>query len=84
MSKSGHDRRTVPRSVEGADTMAGSAYKAAGVLVAGAIDTKGSSRGSRIKIRWDERAELGSPIVWVKFVVNLFSDQFYRRTLALP
>jgi len=63
--------------------MAGGACKTAVVLVARAIGADRSSRGSCVEVRWDERAELGSLIVWVKFVIDLFSNEFCRRTLAL-
>ena len=63
--------------------MTGGTYKTAVVLVARAVGADCSSRGSRVEIRWDERAELGSLIVWVKFVIDLFSDEFCRWTLAL-
>lgn len=58
--------------------MGGRAYKAVVVAMAGVVGTDGSSCGSCVGIRRDEQAELGPPIVWVKFVVNLFPDEFYQ------
>ena len=76
--KSRYDGRAVARSVESVDVVTGSVRKTIVVVMTKAVDIDGGSRGSCVRIRWDERAELGSLIMWVKFIVNLFPDELYR------
>ena len=52
--------------------------KVAAVIMARIINANSSGRGSCVGIRWDERAELGSLVVRVKFVINLFPDELYK------
>ena len=74
---------TVLRSVEGAETMASGMYKIIMVLVANATNTDCSSCESQIKIWWNERAELGPLIVWARFIINVFSNEFSQWMLTL-
>ena len=73
--KSRYDGGAVARSVESVDVVTGSVHKTIVVVMTRAVDIDGGSRGSCVRIRWDEGAELGSLIVWVKFVVNLFPNE---------
>ena len=73
--KARYDGGAVTRSIESLDVVTGSVYKAIAVIMARAVDIDGGSRSSCIRIRWEERTELGSPIMWVKFVVNLSPNE---------
>ena len=66
------------RHVEGMDAMASDVRKIVVVITARVVGAKDGSRGSCVGIRWDERAELGSLIVRVEFIVDLFSDELYK------
>lgn len=76
--KSRYDGGAGPRSVDGMDAVIGSTHVTITVIVAGAIGTNGGGRGSCIGIWWDERAELGSLIMGVEFVINLFPNELCR------
>jgi len=87
------DRRAVPKSNsgldgagngsdEGMDVVTGAGYKVIVGIAVGIVDIGGDNRGSRIRIRRDEGTELGSSMMRVELIVNLFPDKFYRRMSA--
>ena len=78
-SKSGYNGGTVSGSVESGD--AGVRWPVA-VIMSRVFDADGGGRGSSIGIWWDERTELGTLVMRIEFVVNLFSNEFYRTASA--
>ena len=51
-----------------------------GAVVAARVADNSGNRAPCIGVRGDERAELGSLVVWVEFIVDFFPNEFYGVT----